>query len=632
MKRNALVFFALAVTVFALASTIPVGPQQATGFISGKDTTVVLRRMYEGQNPDTWGADASPDGRYITQTDWGTGDLAVLDLLTGESRHVTAKPNGWSDDSYSESAQFSPDGLAIAYVWWSDDDYDVRIIDIDGSNERIVLPRDPDRKTWHYLHDWSPDGKHLLDYFCHRGEAGGGPCDLRLIDVKDGSTQVLNVAAKGQTDRIAGFSPDGRYVAFSMNSRDRSDFSIKDANLYVMPVDGGRVQVLLSGPQHDEFLGWSPTGGDILFKSDRDLTEGVWRLPVRDGQVAGEAELVKGGLWQLTRVGVSNGRLFYGITSQHQELFTAGFDMSRGRLTSPPATLENPPGAVVGLAAWSQDGELLAHVRYPHGIGAGDPVLVVRSVDGEQARLIPSPFTPARRIWWGTNVDRLIAHGPTASDRRWRGLSQIDLATGESSRYLKSEGVARWATLTADRKTAYYAEWNNPSPDPAHFLKRHNLVTGEVENIARLDTLLTGLMIMRTTELSSDEQLLAFQSYNRETEEWTIGVISTGTGEARELARHSKQVSDANDPDVMCRLVAWTPDGQSIVYTRAETGQRDCTIYRVPAARGEVESLGSMPSQEEVLLTPDQTRIAFKHGERRGELWMMDNMQWSSDR
>ena len=32
----------------------------------------------------------SLDGRYLTATDWKTGDLSIRDLATGEMRHVTS--------------------------------------------------------------------------------------------------------------------------------------------------------------------------------------------------------------------------------------------------------------------------------------------------------------------------------------------------------------------------------------------------------------------------------------------------------------------------------------------------------------------------------------------------------------
>ena len=33
----------------------------------------------------------SPDGRYLSYTDWDTGNVALLDLVTGEERHFPNK-------------------------------------------------------------------------------------------------------------------------------------------------------------------------------------------------------------------------------------------------------------------------------------------------------------------------------------------------------------------------------------------------------------------------------------------------------------------------------------------------------------------------------------------------------------
>jgi len=207
MKRNVMMFSALAVTAFALASALPTGQRQVAGFASADDTPVIVRRMYEGLRPDMDYVDASPDGRYVTQWDRWTGDLAVLDLLTGEKRHVTAKPNGWEEDSYSEQSQFSPDGKGLAYAWYLDGKYQIRVIDVDGSNERVVLPGDPSIDDWPHLHDWSPDGTQLLVTHYFENDA-----DLLLIDVENGTTRILLDFGKGYGPDAAGFSPDGRYV------------------------------------------------------------------------------------------------------------------------------------------------------------------------------------------------------------------------------------------------------------------------------------------------------------------------------------------------------------------------------------------------------------------------------------
>jgi len=610
MKRNTLMFFALAVTAFALASTIPVGPQQATGFTSAEDTTLVVRRMYEGMDLDMWGTGVSPDGRYITQNRaFESGDVFVIDFLTGERRLVPAKSNGWVDsDANSTQSKFSPDGKRIASVWLADSGYEVRVVDVDGSNERVVLPGDRIRNLWPELHDWSPDGTQLLvtNYY------GKTQAEMLVVDVKDGGTHILRDSWAGG----ARFSPDGRYVGFSM-----------DDGLYLIPVNGGREVKLTSGSAYDLFLGFSPSGDEILFHSDRNLTEGVWLLPIRDGRAAGDPRLVKAGLRQFQSIGISGGRLFYGIYTQHRGLYTASLDLTRGFLSGPPLRIPDDPLSIVGAGAWSSDGQMLAYPRQFQG----RLELVIRSVDGEQAQEIQTEFRGGQRTWWGPNGDRLIVADRHPSDPEWQGLWQVDLRTGETSRYLNSEGAR--GVLTRDRRAAFYAK-SSDAPGDGDFLYRHDLATGAVKQIVRLDTFQVGLN-WRFIALSPDEQSLAFQSYSSKNRDWTIGVVSTGTGELHKLAKHPVQVSDPNDPndpDVVCRMTTWSPDGQSIVYARAVTGQSDCTVYRVPFAGGEVESIERMPSNRHVSVTPDHSRIAFLHGDVRGEVWMMDNIPWSSDR
>lgn len=610
MKRNALMFFALAVTAFALASTIPVGPQQATGFTSAGDTTLVVRRMYEGMELGMWGTGVSPDGRYMTQNRaFESGDVFVIDFLTGERHLVPTKTNGWvDDDASSTQSKFSPDGKMIASVWSADSGYEIRVVDVDGSNERVVLPGDPVRNLWPELHDWSPDGTQLLvtNYY------GKTRAEMLVVDVEDGATRTLRESWAGG----ATFSPDGRYIGFSM-----------DDGLYLIPVSGGREVKLTSGSANDLFLGFSPSGGEVLFHSDRNLTEGVWLLPIQDGRAAGDPRLVKAGLRQFQSIGVSGGRLFYGVYTQRRGLYTAPLDLTRGFLSGPPLEIQDDPLSIVGAGAWSQDGQMLAYPRQSQR----SLDLVIRSVDGEQTQEIQTAFHGSQRTWWGANGDRLLVADRLRSDPEWQGLWQVDLRTGETSRYLNSEGAR--GVLTRDRKVAYYAE-STGIPGDGNFLYRHDLVTGAVEQIVRLDTLHVNLS-WRFIALSPDEQSLAFQSFSRENMDWTIGVVSTVTGELRKLARHPVQVSDPNDPndpDVVCRMTTWTDDGQNIVYTRAVTGQLDCTVFRVPAAGGEVESIGKMPSNRLVSVTSDQSRIAFLHGDVRGEVWMMDNIPWRSAR
>jgi len=153
MKRILILCAALALLAAAGVSSLQEAedPGALLALVNPQDTSVIVRRVHEGPDLDFWGTCPSPDGRYVTQTDWDTGDLAVLDLLTGQKRRVSGKgDDGWANSfAYSEAACFSPDGQRIAYSWYTEPGlYELRIINADGTNSHLVArpgfdPTDP---------------------------------------------------------------------------------------------------------------------------------------------------------------------------------------------------------------------------------------------------------------------------------------------------------------------------------------------------------------------------------------------------------------------------------------------------------------------------------------------------------
>ena len=48
-----------------------------------------VRRVFDDYGPE-WGNALSSDGRYLVYTDWVTGNMAVVDLVTKERRPITS--------------------------------------------------------------------------------------------------------------------------------------------------------------------------------------------------------------------------------------------------------------------------------------------------------------------------------------------------------------------------------------------------------------------------------------------------------------------------------------------------------------------------------------------------------------
>src|SRR5215471_17113067 len=74
----------------------------------------------------------TPDGRFAAITDWTTGDLAVYDMSSGQTRRLMASP-GWSPTgSWVEGGALSPDLKQVAYTYAThpglDQRYQLRIM------------------------------------------------------------------------------------------------------------------------------------------------------------------------------------------------------------------------------------------------------------------------------------------------------------------------------------------------------------------------------------------------------------------------------------------------------------------------------------------------------------------------
>ena len=575
---------------------------------AAQQDTLVVRLLHAGSQPDFQGTDVSPDGQYLTQrAPKPAGNLDLLDLLTGQQTHVTTDPP--ESDKYSESAQFSPDGKSIAFVLYNAGRYEIRVIGSDGSAERVVLPSDSETWDWAYLHDWSADAASLLLTFYKRGAR---IARTALLSVEDGTYRVLTEFPASQAPSAVAFSPDGKFIAYDTQG-----------DIFLLAQDGGSPKSVLSGQGQDEVVGWGPGGRDLLVKRGRRATDEIWLLSIADGQPSGEPRLIREDLPKIEAVGIASGRLYYGTTASKRQLFTADIDLDAEIITVEPSPLPLSHGETPGPAAWSLQGEQLAYsTSSPDGTGWR---LNVHSADTDQSDVIASLPSPVSHLWWGADGNGFLLSAI-------RGLYEVDPRSGTVGRYLRTKDVVRWAVLTADRDIAFYAEWEGPreSPDRGHFFKRHDLSTGTVVHIARLDTLPSGLATVRDVDLSPDGTRLAFRGFSFDKNLWTIGVVETATGEVRELV---SQDPAENDSDVSCRLVSWTAGGDNIVYAREITGQTDCSLYRIPASGGTAVEVGRFPSHPNNWTTTfsgDRSRVAFLHGRDYGEVWVMENIPWTA--
>ncbi|TFH40105.1 MAG: hypothetical protein E4G94_10110, partial [ANME-2 cluster archaeon] len=232
-----------------------------------RSTGITIRQVWSGPDADTYGS-PSPDGRYLSYTDWETGDLAIRELATGIIHRLTNKGSFDESDEYAFMSSWSLNGKQIAYGWYNGNGYfELRIIGIDGSNPRILFSNK--EVKWIYTYDWSPDGEQILTYFDR--EVGTEMIgQIVLLSTSDGSERVLKTSVitktGGEYPENMCFSHDGRYIVYDFPQKP----GYPERDIFLLSTDGIREIPLVEHPSYDELLGCAPDGKSIIFASDRN--------------------------------------------------------------------------------------------------------------------------------------------------------------------------------------------------------------------------------------------------------------------------------------------------------------------------------------------------------------------------
>lgn len=266
----------------------------------------------------------------------------ALPLASQETRSATRlTTDHYFDLERVASPQISPDGARIVYarqiVNQIEDRWDsaLWIMNADGSHNRSLAKGSAPR--------WSADGKRIL--YIADGEPKGAQIFVRWIDDEGSATQVTHA-----TDKIADarWSPDGKWIAFSMFLPDKNAWNISmpsapqgahwtaaprmveslhyrqdqvgfledgHTHLFVVSAEGGAPRRLTNGKWSvgaGELRGavamdWTPDSKSIVFEADRsdqsDLHYQTSQLLVVDLASGAIRELVsKPGSWGRPKV------------------------------------------------------------------------------------------------------------------------------------------------------------------------------------------------------------------------------------------------------------------------------------------------------------------------------------------
>jgi Tol biopolymer transport system component len=542
-------------------------------------STLAVRRVWSGA--DVTGK-VSPDGRFLSFTNWETGDVAIRDLTTGQNRLVTDNHDPYR---YIEPSVPSPDSKSIAYTCDINDSFDLYVVGIDGSKPR-VLNTTGNGVLNHIPVAWTPDSRHLLAEFVKTD----GNSDMMLLTVADGSAKLLKEKGKGLPSD-GDFSPDGRYIAWSTRE-----------GISLFELQTGIESLLIPDQSNHSVLGWTPDGKYVMFSSERSGSSDAWLIAVDGGKAKGEPVFIKKD-WGFLPMGFTrSGEFYYAVNNNVWGVQIAEYNPTGGNIISRPLTAFKRGN--IRTPDWSPDGSLLAGVIN----NESNQAVVIRSMDTDEEREIR---IGERKIEWSgirwTPDGKAIV--VTASEAgKGRELIRIDVKTGQVTSLMPLTARARFE-LSPDGNTIFYVR----SPG----LVAHDLRSGKETVVSEKQGLYAGLV-------SPDGKRLLIATGTEGDKSQVLFIMPVAGGEARELVRIDKEKEVP-----FWGSAAWSPDGRYIVYFKGVKGkEREWQLWRIPADGGEAQFLGLNITGQltgELRLHPDGHRVAIDAVMLNLEVWKMEN-------
>lgn len=562
---------------------------------------VAARQLWAGPTVDTTG-DVAQGGRTISFVDWETGDLAIRDLSSGESRRVTNKGTWAESIEFALFSTFSPDATRLAYTWFTKAmGWELRVVPLDGGAPRVL--HSPAGTAYLQPAAWSPDGTGILTLLTRADDTN----QMALISSADGSARVLKTL-DWRYPLMPVFSPDGRSIAFDFPPSAAS----AERDIFLMAADGSHEIPLVQHPANDFLPAWAPGGTSVVFLSDRAGSVGLWMVPVADGKPAGAPRLLKGDIGRVSSMRVDrDGSLYYALETGMTDVYMASIDVAAGMVLEEPTAVSQTFVGTNRGADWSPDGRELAYLsqRVAGPASARSSTLVIRSVETGAERTLVTGLTRPSRPRWSGSGRRLLVYGQDRQGRR--GMFAIDARTGAASLLfaLGGEAYVPSPAWPADGGAVFYTY-----PGEGGFLLRMRTIASGADRI-----------LFRANALnlapSPDGTSLAFTYPVSGTTENRLVVLPLAGGTPRQLHVTREPEFIAMDS------VTWTPDGKHLLFAK-RSGRGPHSLWRVPAEGGEAQKLNLTMEGNNVGLRihPDGRRVAFTSGVRASEIWVLENL------
>jgi Tol biopolymer transport system component len=469
------------------------------------------------------------------------------------------------------------------------------VIKADGTAYRELV-RDDAQETIlgsDWSRNWSWDD-HYLVVWSNLPNGGG---HLFVVSVADGNRRELLSIETGKFSKAV-FSPDGRYVAYSIQPEVNR---FGTSRFFVVPAQGGQARLVYETTVqfvglNVSLLDWTADGRNLaIVDVSRGEKTALFLLPMKNGAGAGAAAFIRYGSFE-DGFTTSTGSLVYrdhaSVPNGGNEFFIASFEPNGHLGKWQPLDLQ--PANSPGWNPWpsfSPDGRQIAYVT--HDVGTDK--LLLRDVTSGQERVLHQSTT-RMNCQYARQTPKVFCSEYQIGAQQ--AIISVAVNSGAVERLGSFSGAGWILQISYDESTLYQLQ-----RDPAVQLVSQDLATRQKTKLE------DGIATFVPTEppvvaRSSDQSLM-------------VRPISGGAWKT--LVRLKQNTIGLN--------VVGTPDGTSLLYEDTDSMGRN-SLFRIPLAGGQPERVGDFPGNAtgglHISLDGRQL-IAVIFRWDKYDLWILDN-------
>ncbi|MEQ1592682.1 MAG: Ig-like domain-containing protein [Thiobacillaceae bacterium] len=372
--------------------------------------------------------DWSPDGSKIAFTSNRDGDYEIFVMNANGTNVVPLTSNTSIQDN---QPAWSPNGNQIAYMSDTSNGLEVWVMDSNGGNKhQIAMTTNATDISGQPT--WSPDGTKIAFTSTRSGSSG---YDIWVANA-DGTGSPVKLFTASGTDAEPVWSPDGSKIAFS-----NTNTTTGVANVFVMDANGTNLKQLTfnSGSGVDKSPVWSPDGSMIAFVSDRTSTSQLYIMDA-DGshqtKITNAASAVTFPDW---------------APNSNKVLFTVGNDIQTATLVFDGSFIYTPNAGFSGTDSFTY--------QVTDASGSGSTATVTLTVTPANTPPGVSPVTlSAIAEDSGAHLVTQAALLAGATDANGDSLTAINLANTSGNGTLTDNGNGTWTytpTLNDDTSVSF---------------------------------------------------------------------------------------------------------------------------------------------------------------------------------